>query len=108
MVIKLKKTLKGIGYFLLMILLLVITVGCFGIRKFNNSFFKERSDHLMYTSQPKPIQFDWVNDTIDNYFETHIAITIPVRIEGLPHQFYVQFDTGVPTTIFYGKDGEIT
>lgn len=99
---KARKNLKIVGYIVLVILILTVIGGFIGMRKFNDSFFNLSPNHLVYSSESKPIYFDWANDSIGDYFETQVAITIPVKLEGLAHKFYFQFDTGAPTTIIYG------
>ncbi|TMM53282.1 hypothetical protein FEE95_19640 [Maribacter algarum] len=98
-----KKLLKRTGYTLLVLLTLSAAAGYVGMRKFNNSLFKETPNYLVYTSQPKPISFEWANDSVGDYFETKVAIRVPLKIKGIPHNFYFQFDTGAPTTIIYGN-----
>lgn len=100
---KAKKILKGIGYTLIVIIILTVVAGFLGIRKFNNTIFKDRPNYLVYTYESKPVHFDWTNDSVGDYYETKVAITIPLKIEGIPHNFYFQFDTGAPTTIIYGN-----
>jgi len=100
---KSKKLLKRILYTLLVLLILAVAAGFVGIRKFNNALFKDRPNYLVYTCESKPVHFNWVNDSIGDYFETKVAITIPLRIKGIPHNFYFQFDTGAPTTVIYGN-----
>ncbi len=100
---KSKRLLKGIGYTLLVLLTLAVAAGFVGIRKFNTALFKDRPNYLEYTCESKSIHFDWVSDSIGNYFETKVAITIPLKIKDVSHSFYFQFDTGAPTTIIYGN-----
>ena len=98
-----KRLIKIIGYTFLVLLILTVAVGFIGVRKFNNIIFKDRPNHLVYTSESKPIHFDWANDSVGDYFETQVAITIPLKIKDIPHKFNFQFDTGAPTTIIYGN-----
>lgn len=95
---------KKIGYSLITILILITIIGYIGIRKFNNIIFKETPNYLTYTYESKPIHFDWANDSIGDYYETQTAITIPLKIEGLAHRFYMQFDTGSPYSFIYEND----
>lgn len=94
---------KKISYTLLVILSILIIAGFIGIRKFNNALFKEKPNYLEYTSESKPIHFDWSGDSIGGIYESQAAMTIPLKIEGLKHQFYMQFDTGAPQSIIYEK-----
>jgi len=95
---------KKIGYTFLALLSILIIAGCIGIWKFNNALFKEKPNYLEYTFESKPIHFDWARDSIGGNFETQAAMIIPVRIEGFEHRFYMQFDTGTPTTCIYEND----
>lgn len=95
---------KKIGYSLLTILIITIIIGYIGIRKFNNALFKEKSNYLEYTSESKPIHFDWSGDSIGGIYETQAAMIIPLKIKGLAHHFYMQFDTGAPHSFIYGND----
>ncbi|WP_400079093.1 hypothetical protein [Winogradskyella sp. R77965] len=97
---------KKIGYTLLILLLLTISVGFYYIRKFNNAFFKEKSAYLEYTFESKPIHFDWAANSTGSggHHEPQAALIIPLKIEGLTHQFYMQFDTGAPHSFIYEND----
>lgn len=95
---------KYIKYILVTLLVLLIIGGFIGVRKFNGSLFGEKPNLLTYTSDSKPIAFDWANDSIGNYYETQVAMVIPLKIEGLPHKLYMQFDTGSPYTYIYEND----
>jgi len=95
---------KKIGYTVLVLLAIIIIGGFIGIRKFNNSLFKEKSNYLAYTYESKPIHFDWAGDSIGGHYETQTAMIIPLKIEGLTHHFYMQFDTGAPHSFIYEKD----
>ncbi|GGI57668.1 hypothetical protein [Winogradskyella haliclonae] len=97
---------KKIGYTLLFLLVLILSVGYYYIRKFNNAFFKEKSAYMEYTFESKPIHFDWASSYKGSggYHEPQAAIIIPVKIENLTHRFYMQFDTGAPHSFIYEKD----
>jgi len=95
---------KKIGYTLLVILLLILIGGFIGVKKFNNSLFKEKTNYLEYISEAKPIHFDWAGDSIGGIYEPQAAMVIPLKIEGLLHRFYMQFDTGAYDSFIYGND----
>jgi len=95
--------IKKIGYFLITIILLLALAGFAGVRWFNNLWFKERPNHLVVTSDSNPFPFQWAEQTFGDYFEPHAAILIPLKIGNLPHKFYLQFDTGAPSTLIYGN-----
>ncbi|WP_298899787.1 hypothetical protein [uncultured Psychroserpens sp.] len=97
---------KKIAYVLLILLTLILSVGFYFIRKFNNAFFKEKSAYLEYTFESKPIHFDWVANSkgSEDYHEPQAGMIFPLKIKGLKHQFYMQFDTGAPHTYIYEND----
>ena len=97
---------KKIGYTLLTLSVIIIIAGFIGIQKFNNSLFKEKSNYLEYTFESKPMHFDWAGDSIGGIYEPQAAMIIPLKIEGLAHQFYMQFDTGAPHSYIYGNNLE--
>ncbi len=92
---------KKIGYTLLTILVLFIIVGFIGIRKFNKALFTEKPNYLEYTSEAKPIHFEWVNDSIGDLYEPKTALIIPLKIDSFSNNFYFQFDTGSPYSFIY-------
>jgi len=95
---------KKISYTLLILLVIILIGGFIGVRKFNNSLFKEKSNYLKYTSQSKPIHFDWASDSIGGIYEAQAAMIVPLKIEGLAHNLYMQFDTGAYDSFIYGND----
>jgi len=95
---------KKIGYSLLALLVLIFVGGYIGIQKFNGFITKETPNYLTYTYEPKPIHFDWANDSIGDYYEKQTAMIIPLKIKGLTHRFYMQFDTGSPFSFLYEND----
>lgn len=95
---------KYVKYTLVSIVALLIIGGFIGARKFKNYLFAERTNLMTYTAESKPIAFEWANDSIGNHYETQVAMVIPLKIEGLPHKFYMQFDTGSPYTYIYEND----
>jgi len=48
--------------------------------------------------------FSWAGDSIGGHYEAQAAMIMPLKIEGLPHKFYMQFDTGSPYSFIYEKD----
>ena len=49
----------------------------------------------------KWINFMWISDSVDNQFVDKTRIYLPVRIEGIPHDFTLQFDLGSDITQIY-------
>lgn len=46
-----------------------------------------------------PLQ--WKGDSLHGQWEPHAALLVPVYLPGCPTQFYMQFDTGSPYSLFY-------
>ncbi|MBC2846258.1 hypothetical protein [Winogradskyella flava] len=97
---------KKIGYTLLILFLILISVGFYYIRKFNNAFFKEKSAYLEYTYESKPIHFKWAANSTgsEGYHEPQAAILVPIKLNDFSHKFYMQFDTGAPHSFIYEND----
>jgi len=49
------------------------------------------------------IPFNWESDTISGQYLEKAYIYIPVTIEGIPHEFTMQFDLGTYHTLVYGN-----
>lgn len=94
---------KKIGYTLLVILVLILSVGFYYIKKFDNAFFKEKSAYLEYTFESKSIHFDWAANSTgsEGFHEPQATMTFPLKIQDFAHQFYIQFDTGAPHSYIY-------
>jgi hypothetical protein len=56
-------------------------------------------------SEPKEIVYSeiiWKSDSIQNMLVEKAFFFVPVKIEGIKENLYMQFDTGIPETYFYG------
>ena len=49
------------------------------------------------------IPFNWTGDSVSGRYFDKLAITIPVTLDKLPHQFNMQLDLGAVTTVIYGN-----
>jgi hypothetical protein len=47
------------------------------------------------------IKLVWGGDTLNSKWDPYAALLIPVKLEGCPDQFYMQFDLGSPYTMLY-------
>lgn len=56
---------------------------------------------LVLPSKKSAISFEWQGDSIHSKWEAYTAMIIPVQIKGCPRTFYMQFDLGAPSSIFY-------
>ena len=95
---------KKIGYIVLGLLIIVIILGVIGIRKFNNTYFKDRIAYLEFQHEPQPIDFEWTNQKIDGHVESQVAMLVPIQVGDLEHHLYMQFDTGAPDSFIYEND----
>jgi hypothetical protein len=57
---------------------------------------------LALPAEPHSFPFIWRGDSMHGRWEAHSALLIPVRLPQCPRQFYMQFDTGSPYSMFYG------
>lgn len=56
-------------------------------------------------SEPKEIvyiEIIWKSDSIQDMLFEKAFFFVPVKIEGIKERLYMQFDTGIPETCFYG------
>jgi len=50
------------------------------------------------------VKFSWLSDTSHHRTEPYAAMLIPVKLNGCPNPFYMQFDLGAPHTILYSQE----
>lgn len=72
---------------------------CFAV--FNSHAQDLQPNHLLLPEQPFTIPFTWKADSINGKWDEHAAMLIPVRLDNCPQKFYMQFDLGVPSSLFY-------
>lgn len=98
-----KKTIKFILYsFLILVLLILIGIPVY------ISYW--RSSNTVNTfeqfEEPNSIAYSnivWVDDTIGGQLIKKTAFYVPVKIEGIKENLFMQFDTGNGATVLYGK-----
>lgn len=56
---------------------------------------------LVLPETEQKISFTWLKDSVHGKQNEHAALLIPVKLKGCPRQFYMQFDTGSPYSMFY-------
>jgi len=96
--------MRKILFFILVSILTLLLVGFFVVtKKFNKALFGTKSNLLSFQCESRPIHFEWTNDTFVDYFEKQTALLIPVKMDDLPFNFYMQFDTGSPYSYIYEK-----
>ena len=49
------------------------------------------------------IPFDWAGDSVSGLYYDKLAINVPVEIDGIADQLYMQLDLGAATTVLYEK-----
>jgi len=59
------------------------------------------ANQLVLPATEQKICFTWLRDSLHGKQHTHAAMLIPVKLKGCPKQFYMQFDTGSPYSMFY-------
>jgi len=75
----------------------LIVVGAIGAYIFVKKAFTPDPNYLELTETSNYIPIKWSKSKESD----RAALLLPVRIEGIPRTFYVQFDTGVPSTKLY-------
>jgi hypothetical protein len=59
------------------------------------------SSELILPGGPHGLSFKWAGDSINGKWDEHAAILVPVKLKNCPQTFYMQFDLGSPSSIFY-------
>ena len=90
------KKLKRIA--LAMVVLLLIG-GTSGFIYFKNKFMSAPPSTLTFSNVGIPFDFIWSGENINGTFEPYSAMLVPVRVPGVDRTFYMQFDTGAPSTV---------
>lgn len=83
---------------------LLIIGGISGFIYFKNKFMSAPQNTLTLSNLGQPFDFVWSGQNINGTIEPHGAMLVPVYISGVDRTFYMQFDTGAPSTVFtYNK-----
>jgi hypothetical protein len=53
------------------------------------------------SSGPYTIPIIWEGDSLGGRWNPHAALLLPISLKGSPRVYYMQFDLGVPYTLFY-------
>jgi len=61
------------------------------------------TSQLILPGEAFEVPFIWKGDSINGQWEQHAAMLVPVKLEGCPKQFYMQFDLGAPYSVFYSN-----
>jgi hypothetical protein len=70
-----------------------------GVQYAKRQFFRSSPNTLSIVGELHPVPFEWVSNGGPDG-EPHGAIIIPVTVPGVANKFYMQFDTGAPSTFF--------
>lgn len=89
------KTFKKIAF---VVLSLVVLSLLGGYLYFKNKFTPE-ANYLSVSGISNTVTFRWISDDSNPY----AALLLPVRIKGIDQTFYMQLDSGSPSTLFYKK-----
>lgn len=93
-----KKTLK-----ILLIVVLILAVAILSYYMYwRNS---KTINTFTYFSEPTEIVYSdliWKSDSIQDMLFDKAFLFVPIKIEGIEQQLYMQFDTGIPETNLYG------
>ena len=65
------------------------------------SFPSLPANNLHIAEKNYQLKFRWLADSVNNRMEPHAAMLLPIKLPGCSKQFYMQFDTGSPFTLFY-------
>ena len=83
---------------------LLIIGGISGFIYFKDKFMSAPPNTLTLSNLGQPFDFVWSGQNINDVIEPHGAMLVPVSIPGVDRTFYMQFDTGAPSTVFtYNK-----
>lgn len=63
--------------------------------------FKPAPNQLTLLNKEASIPFFWQGDTMNHVWNPYAAMLLPVSLEGCPETFYMQFDLGAPSSLFY-------
>jgi hypothetical protein len=65
------------------------------------SFPNIEANHLVLPETSSTISFTWQGDSIHSKWEPYAAMLIPVKLKNCHKLFYMQFDLGSPSSMFY-------
>ena len=88
---------------LIALLALVLIGGTISFFYFKNKFLSAPPNELTVSNLGQPFDFKWDGMTFNGKYDPHAIMLVPVRIPGVDRTFYMQFDTGAPSTVLYYK-----
>jgi len=85
----------------LVIIALIAIAGIAGTSvHYYNKFTNAPPNTLSVQTNDTPVAFQWVATHVNEQTEPHGAMMIPVQLPGIEQTFFMQFDTGAPSTVF--------
>lgn len=81
------------------LLALVLIGGTISFFYFKNKFLSAPPNELTVSNLGQPFDFKWEGYTHNGKHNPYGAMLIPVSIPGVDRTFYMQFDTGTPSTV---------
>lgn len=96
--------MKLVKRILLILLAIIVVGGIAGFFYYKNKFMGAPPNRLTLSNLGQPLEFIWVGGDLNGTHEPHLAMYVPVRIPGVDRTFYMQFDTGAPSTVLYYKN----
>lgn len=58
-------------------------------------------NHLQIPPGNFEVNLQWMGDSLNGTWEPHAYLLLPVKLKGCPRQFFMQFDLGAPSSMFY-------
>lgn len=93
--------MKLIKRILLSLLVKVVIGGTISFFYFKNKFLSTPPNELTVSNLGQPFEFTWDGMTFNGEYYPHTAMLVTIRIPGVDRKFYMQFDTGTPSTVLY-------
>ena len=84
---------------LLALLLLMVVGGTISFFYFKNKFLSAPPNELTVSNLGEPFDFKWESYSFNGKHNPYGAMLVPVSIPGIDRTFYMQFDTGTPSTV---------
>lgn len=89
--------------------LLLSFITCFALCANAQQFPALPPNQLVLPDTDQELKLVWEGDSINGKWDPYAALLIPVRLANCPKEFYMQFDLGAPSSLFYkGRLQEIS
>ena len=97
---------KGLKIFTYTVVILIISIAFGGTFYYKHWRSSNTINSFTEFNEPELIDYNdiyWKNDSLGNTVVEKTAFFLKVKIDEIEGDFYMQFDTGTPKTIFYGN-----